>query len=169
YFTISSISKWTSIDKTIVLPKLQRGFVWKPTQMANLWDSILRGYPIGCFLTATNHDNDIKELFDGQQRATTILTGFYNPFSCRKNDGFFSIKKFPSIWIDLKPDNNKPSENEYCIQILTQSHPWGFMAADPSKVLSVGDRRKALDYIRTMSDCSNYLDIDSKNYVPWDS
>ncbi len=38
------------IDDDLVLPALQRDFVWKPEQIENLFDSLLRGYPIGNFL-----------------------------------------------------------------------------------------------------------------------
>ena len=55
-YTIYDIAKWQveleekiSEEQTggIQLPTLQRGFVWQPHQMEALWDSILRGYPIG--------------------------------------------------------------------------------------------------------------------------
>ena len=32
------------------LPALQRGAVWKPAQTERLWDSLMRGFPIGSFL-----------------------------------------------------------------------------------------------------------------------
>ncbi len=35
---------------TYVLPSIQRGFVWKLGQIERLFDSIMRGYPIGSFL-----------------------------------------------------------------------------------------------------------------------
>jgi len=34
----------------IYLPAIQRKFVWKPEQIESLFDSIMRGYPIGTFL-----------------------------------------------------------------------------------------------------------------------
>ena len=34
----------------IMLPPIQRGFVWKPYQIENFWDAILRGFPVGCFI-----------------------------------------------------------------------------------------------------------------------
>ncbi|MEI0612041.1 DUF262 domain-containing protein [Brachyspira pilosicoli] len=37
-------------EKKYVLPAIQREFVWKYEQIINLFDSILRGYPIGSFL-----------------------------------------------------------------------------------------------------------------------
>jgi uncharacterized protein with ParB-like and HNH nuclease domain len=33
-----------------VLPAIQREFVWDTGQVARLFDSLLRGYPIGSFL-----------------------------------------------------------------------------------------------------------------------
>ena len=37
-------------DKEFVLPNIQREFVWKPEQIEKLFDSLMRGYPIGSFL-----------------------------------------------------------------------------------------------------------------------
>lgn len=37
-------------DQTYVLPAIQREFVWSPDQIASLFDSLMRGYPIGSFL-----------------------------------------------------------------------------------------------------------------------
>lgn len=34
----------------IKLPEIQRGYVWKPTQVANLVDSLYRRYPSGSML-----------------------------------------------------------------------------------------------------------------------
>lgn len=37
-------------DKTYLLPAIQREFVWSTDQITKLFDSVLRGYPIGSFL-----------------------------------------------------------------------------------------------------------------------
>jgi hypothetical protein len=37
-------------DHQLVLPDIQRDFVWKPEQMRSLMDSIMRGYPFGSLL-----------------------------------------------------------------------------------------------------------------------
>ena len=37
-------------ENKIYLPAIQRKFVWKPKQIEKLFDSIMRGYPIGTFL-----------------------------------------------------------------------------------------------------------------------
>ena len=38
------------LNRQYYLPAIQREFVWKPEQIAQLFDSILRGYPISSFL-----------------------------------------------------------------------------------------------------------------------
>ena len=35
---------------TYVLPAIQREFVWRPEQIARLFDSLMQGYPFGTFL-----------------------------------------------------------------------------------------------------------------------
>jgi hypothetical protein len=37
-------------NRTYVLPAIQREFIWRPDQIRKLFDSIMRGYPIGSFL-----------------------------------------------------------------------------------------------------------------------
>ena len=37
-------------ERGYVLPAIQREFVWKPEQVINLLDSLMRGYPVGSFL-----------------------------------------------------------------------------------------------------------------------
>ena len=37
-------------NSTYVLPAIQREFVWKPEQIARLFDSLMQGYPFGTFL-----------------------------------------------------------------------------------------------------------------------
>ena len=75
----------------IKIPQFQRNFVWNPKDTAKLFDSILKGYPIGTFTfwTTTERMRTVKEvggfplpqaapgtmikyLLDGQQRMTSI-------------------------------------------------------------------------------------------------
>jgi len=93
-FGLDEIAKWqlNSENSKIKLPALQRGFVWKVSQMESLWDSILRGFPVGSLLLS-KHDNGEYDLLDGQQRATSIALGYYNPWEQEKYS-FWSLKKF---------------------------------------------------------------------------
>ncbi|MET8195267.1 DUF262 domain-containing protein [Micromonospora sp. NPDC005222] len=73
----------------ILLPEIQREYVWKPTQVAKLMDSIYRGYPFGSLLFwETDEAPETRDMFisgpeavptkpplfllDGQQRLTSL-------------------------------------------------------------------------------------------------
>lgn len=45
----------------IYLPAIQRKFVWKPDQIEKLFDSIMRGYPIGTFLFWDLEENNVNK------------------------------------------------------------------------------------------------------------
>lgn len=47
--TIASLLKQVGGNE-LILPAIQREFVWKPEQICNLFDSLLQGYPFGAFL-----------------------------------------------------------------------------------------------------------------------
>lgn len=38
-------------DRKLILPAIQREYVWKPSQIIRVFDSIMRGYPVGSFLS----------------------------------------------------------------------------------------------------------------------
>ena len=59
-FTIKNLIK--KIDNNeYVLPALQREFVWKPEQIERLFDSIMKGYPIGSFLSWNVQNENINK------------------------------------------------------------------------------------------------------------
>ncbi len=79
---------------TILLPQFQRDYVWKPTKIRNLLDSLLRGFPIGGFYLwrpqGGNVDAKLKGgglqrieapfvgyLIDGQQRLTSLEAAYH--------------------------------------------------------------------------------------------
>ncbi|MFY9309188.1 MAG: DUF262 domain-containing protein [Bacteroidia bacterium] len=47
-------------ENKIYLPAIQRKFVWDIEQITDLFDSIMKGYPIGTFLFWKLKDEDIK-------------------------------------------------------------------------------------------------------------
>ena len=148
--TLEEIASWQLNEKSEVkLPSVQRGFVWKPQQIENLWDSILREYPIGSFLLQKT--SDTFYLMDGQQRATSIFLGFFNPYTSRDETKAWSIKgEIPVVWIDIDPQE-KPEASKFLIRLTTRSHPWGYKAKDNGSKLSVSDRREALEIFRKNS------------------
>ena len=70
-------------NKELLIPEIQRPFVWKSTKVRDLIDSLYRGYPIGYIITWKNEDAKVKDgkniagsklIIDGQQRITAIST-----------------------------------------------------------------------------------------------
>ena len=61
-----NLEQWRSqLGVEISIPIIQRGFVWKPEQIAGLWDSLLRGFPIGSFMVQpkSQGSNDVELIF----------------------------------------------------------------------------------------------------------
>ncbi len=107
------------------LPAIQREFVWKPDQIVELFDSIMRRYPISSFLfwelKPENRDkwqaykflenarhggthnelantagiNTLTMVLDGQQRLTSLLIGLRGAYSMKRKYGRWDS---PDAW-----------------------------------------------------------------------
>ena len=100
-------------SKSIVIPEIQRPFVWRNIQVRDLLDSLYKGYPTGYIILWQNHGVKLKNgavstgqniLIDGQQRITALMTAIvgweiinseykktrvkiaFNPFAALLND-----------------------------------------------------------------------------------
>lgn len=78
---ISVLLGWIE-SKDIVIPEIQRPFVWNATKVRNLLDSLLKGFPVGYMIMWRNPDVKLKNgeraagkriLIDGQQRMTALM------------------------------------------------------------------------------------------------
>jgi len=49
------------VNESIFLPPIQREFVWKKEQIKKLFDSVLRGYPIGSFLFWNIREENVED------------------------------------------------------------------------------------------------------------
>ena len=128
------------------IPPIQRGFVWKPKQIQDLWDSLLRDMPIGSILLKTSHSKDISRpvtsektgvqenykqgfhLMDGQQRTLSMLLGFPS----------FKEKQH-KLWIDFSSSGRNGSEFQF--RVTTVNQPFGYNT-DGGR-LSLQERRDA--------------------------
>ena len=63
-YLISEVANWLVPGSEVQLPVVQRGFVWKVSQIERLWDSLFRGYPIGAMMLSREGQNLM--LLDGQ-------------------------------------------------------------------------------------------------------
>lgn len=149
--------------KRITLPTVQRGFVWRPSQIENLWDSLLRGYPIGAFVFAPTDSNTL-ELLDGQQRLTAICLGL-------RAQTFRDSDRELRIFVDLWPPGYIDDSRRYIIRVITRSHPWGYRRRDNTKTLDQSAIRQAIesfgvtDPIRS-GNLDNFFPHDARLPVP---
>ena len=77
----------------LLVPEMQRRYVWRSTQVRDLFDSLYRGYPVGSILVWDRPDGDVEGrvldvgesagkvksgetqlLLDGQQRLTSLTS-----------------------------------------------------------------------------------------------
>lgn len=64
---------------TFVVPKYQRGIVWKEQKKKDLIDTIKKGLPFGSILLYEDEKNKQYKLIDGLQRCTTVYEFISNP------------------------------------------------------------------------------------------
>lgn len=94
----------------IDIPDVQRGLVWNPTQIANLWKSIFAGYPIGALTLYKQGEK--WQLIDGQQRWHAIKLGLLEP----------DLKEsMATLWTRWGKDWQYEG-----LMVCTRRHPWGF-------------------------------------------
>src|ERR1700722_17322218 len=58
--SLVEIIRQATDDATLVIPDLQRPYVWSPRQVVLLIDSLLRGWPFGTLLLWRVHHNDLS-------------------------------------------------------------------------------------------------------------
>lgn len=168
-YPICDVAKWLVPKSLVQLPVVQRGFVWKVSQIERLWDSIFRGYPIGAIMLS--REGDKMMLLDGQQRVTSIALGFYNPWSeCSEQEKHHigNANNLPIVWIDVNP-RKKTDTQEYVFRVATRSHPWGYQIQHNEKILSVSSRRAAADMYSMLFDQSTYTQLQPTQRLPYDA
>jgi hypothetical protein len=133
----------------IAMPPMQRSAVWRPKQVLDFWNSLLRGLPIGTFYLAsraegrcqvvvpgTNTTEELEaggfDLLDGQQRLRALMAGVFGPV----ND-----KRY--LWIDLE---GKFADQTPCLRLTSKVQPFGYDATTGGK-LHLDERRKARQQI----------------------
>jgi uncharacterized protein with ParB-like and HNH nuclease domain len=113
------------MNRQYFLPAIQREFVWKPEQIIQLFDSIMRGYPISSFLfwdlkpenrdkwqvyrflekayfggshnelANTDDANNVSLVLDGQQRLTSLMIGLKGTYVMKKK---YKRRDQPDAW-----------------------------------------------------------------------
>lgn len=156
YYTLPEIAAWDEEQK-VSLPTVQRGFVWKPAQIENLWDSLLRGYPVGAFVLADAGNNSLH-ILDGQQRATAICLGF-------EKETFRDSQDYYKVFVDMEPPQADDSR-KFIFRVITKSHPWGYQRKENFKTLTAENIRKAMDLYE---DDTDPLNTSLEKFFPFDA
>lgn len=164
FITLREIAAWQlpevaqlAPDKSVALPALQRGAVWKPHQVECLWDSLVRGFPIGACLLAPfersrgtqlfkfqqqqpavqNHNPEFH-LLDGQQRANAIALGFLNPWDPMRSQAT------AVLWVDIAPQPDD-ANTRFLFRVITRSHPWGYKRDNAAQRITNKQMHEALE------------------------
>lgn len=128
------------INQQYFLPAIQREFVWKPEQIIQLFDSIMRGYPISSFLfwelkpeyrnnwqiyefikdfrqgehnrlANTNGIQDCILVLDGQQRLTSLMIGLRGTYVIPKKGKPKASPPRSELYLNLFADPNLDNED----------------------------------------------------------
>lgn len=173
-----SLADWINYVKNgkLVLPMIQRGSVWAPHKILDLWDTLLRGMPIGAMMVSRatgtkiirlldreldDSDENAISLIDGQQRTLAMISGW--PEVGEK------LQRAVSIWVDLGEEPQ--AEYRFRLLIATRSQPFGFantgVGGKALSKLSSHERRLAnLAYSRHIKEGALKLWND-EGYMPW--
>lgn len=90
---IETLLSWVKSGE-IAIPEIQRPFVWKPSKVRDLMDSLYKGYPIGYIIAWRNPNVKLKDgslsegkkiLIDGQQRITALRASVLDEYIIDKN------------------------------------------------------------------------------------
>ncbi|MCC6180106.1 MAG: DUF262 domain-containing protein [Chloroflexi bacterium] len=114
------------LNRRYFLPVIQREFVWKPEQVVQLFDSMMRNYPISSFLfwelkdenrdkwevykfidnfrqggthnerASTDGVHNLTLVLDGQQRLTSLSIGLHGTYTIKKPHMWYSN---PDAWV----------------------------------------------------------------------
>jgi hypothetical protein len=109
-FTLETLfSKWKSEE--IVIPKFQRGFVWKKRQSSMLVESFMMGLPVPQIFLYTDAEQKLL-IIDGQQRLRSIFYFFEGYFGEPDERGRRTVFKLSEINVKSKWYNRSFDEFE---------------------------------------------------------
>jgi uncharacterized protein with ParB-like and HNH nuclease domain len=160
----------TSIEKgEIRVPEFQRSLVWDEAQMKDLFDSIVKGYPIGSLLLWMPDEKykcyeyfgpykikivkqyQTKYILDGCQRLTTLFGCLLNPSRLEPHPNGPDVKRF-SIYYNLKDESFTYSKTKVNQSYLMPLH-------------KIVDTFEYLDFLKKLQDDKTITNIDKEAYI----
>lgn len=132
-------------ERKILLPAIQRDYVWDEDQVVCLFDSVLKGFPIGSFLFwkkianiayefRRDYDPDQVEtdpaapknvknaeylVLDGQQRLTSLYIGFYGSYKSKKSKVDYVYYNFSTKEFSLMDENDERLQGKKWLKVST--------------------------------------------------
>lgn len=110
-----------------------------------------------------------KMILDGQQRATSIALGFYNPWKDSEISRIGNAKNLPTVWIDVLPPEKKSPGCAFVFRATTRSHPWGYQLTQNTKTLSIPDRITAAENFSAFFEKEIYTQLSAAQRLPYDA
>lgn len=178
---VKSITTWVNEirDGKVVLPMIQRGSVWPPHKVLDLWDTLLRGMPLGAMMSTPisggakvfsliNRETIIApdgaiSLLDGQQRSLGILSGWPEIEDM--------LQRPVVVWIDLA-DEPQGEYRHFRLLATTRAQPYGYervpSGGQPLSKLETSARRLAnWTYNREGNDFKAWDLWKRNDFMPW--
>lgn len=170
-------------DHAVVLPMIQRGSVWAPHKLMDLWDTLLRDMPIGAFMASEQtgeatqkviptgqtvtrqvNANDIA-LIDGQQRTLAMMVGWA---------GLSQALRPVALWVDVA--EAPQGEYRFRLCVTTGSQPFGYEKASAGgEKLAKLTREKLRQVNRVWREQDQKAQLDAHTlwatpgFMPWES
>jgi len=192
-FKTSSYSVKALLDEIdnhfIGLPDIQRPFVWKKSQVRDLFDSMYKGYPVGFLLfwetpykshaigTGAKQNEFRRLVLDGQQRLTSLYAVVKNKEILHKDfkQEYIKIAFNPQEKIFEVQDASHTKNRNFIadISILWQEGKSSWKVAN-EYVKKLGDVneekeesiRKAIDDLASLPDTFNFMTIELTGDIP---
>jgi len=159
----------------VVLPMIQRGSVWAPHKLLDLWDTLLRGMPLGAMMASETVGDSIRVLvegstrqadagdiglIDGQQRTLSMLAGW--------PQGLINPLRPVAIWVDLT--DTAQGEYQFRLWATTKAQPFGYARASMGgQPLSKLERHK----LRLANEVWGKVDVQAlwkqADFMPWEA
>ena len=166
----------------VVLPMIQRGSVWAPHKLLDLWDTLLRGMPLGALMASEAGEGAVKilneagpprdaktsdiALIDGQQRTLAMLAGWPK--------GLQNPLRPVALWVDLADEPQ--GEYRFRLWATTKAQPFGYARASMGgQPLNKLERKKLrlANQVFHPSESTKKIEVQTlwqqPDFMPWDA
>lgn len=136
------------------------GFNWNAQKVEDFWADVISGKPLAPF--KLKYGGDLPELVDGEQRATAIALGFYDPWE-KNADSWENMqaegmrRHAPQIdgpagvlWIDLAPPVRDEQGSGFVMRLVTHNDPWGFLRNTRGDLPGAGQKLAFGNFLRVI-------------------